>query len=422
MIIAGSEMGVGADRPAFATHDHRNLGVGLPLYETVDHLHPGPLEPARPEKILLLVEARLQLDHCGDRFARFRRRHQRIDDRRLLSGAIQRLLDRHDIGIVRRLVEVGDHCVEAFVRVMDDEVLGADGGKDVAIMLQDALGEPRGVGWKLERRQVGLDQLRQVRDADQPAAFGDQRRPGPRAFAHQRFDIGRGVVVEFDPDHAPPPPPLDRRSEVAHQILGLVVDLDVTVAKNPESAVGDLGEAGKKLVEVGDDRGFDGDESDRRAFAWKRDEARQGRRDHQQFGQLLALAAAGQAEHQTEAAVGNEREGMRRVDRLRGQHRQNLLAKVIRQPTRLLDAEPVGGDHLKPAFGQCFAQQDPLGLLGDHQGVGLGSDRVQLLGRRAAVDRQILDPAQLLTLQTSHAGNEKFVDVGTGNGEKTEAL
>ena len=149
-------------------------------------------------------------------------------------------------GIGRRLAKEGDHRLEAFVGMVDDEILGADGGEDVAVMLQDSLGKSRAVGREFERRQVGFDQLRQVGDPDQPAAFGDQRRIGPRALAHQRLDLGRGIVVEFDPDHPPAPPPLDRRTEVTHQILGLVVDLDVAVAQDPERAVGNLGEAGEQ--------------------------------------------------------------------------------------------------------------------------------------------------------------------------------
>src|SRR3546814_4669086 len=103
MIIAGAEMAIGAITLPFAAHDHRNLGVRLPLDEAVDDLHPGAFELVRPEKILLLVEARLQFDDGGHRFARLGRLDQRADDRRLVAGAIERLLDRDDVGIGRRL-------------------------------------------------------------------------------------------------------------------------------------------------------------------------------------------------------------------------------------------------------------------------------------------------------------------------------
>ena len=71
MIVAGADMHVGGQRSAFAAHDQRKLGVGLELDEAVDDLHAGAFEVARPADIGLLVEARLQLDYRGDRFAGF---------------------------------------------------------------------------------------------------------------------------------------------------------------------------------------------------------------------------------------------------------------------------------------------------------------------------------------------------------------
>src|SRR3546814_18233234 len=83
--------------------------VRLPLDEAVDDLHPGAFELVRPEQILLLVEARLQFDDGGHRFARLGRLDQRADDRRLVAGAIERLLDRDDVRSEER--RVGKECV-----------------------------------------------------------------------------------------------------------------------------------------------------------------------------------------------------------------------------------------------------------------------------------------------------------------------
>jgi hypothetical protein len=77
MIIAGADMHVGSERSALAAHDQRKLGVGFKLDEAVDHLYAGTLEVARPADVRLLVEARLQLDNGGDRFAHFRCLSQR---------------------------------------------------------------------------------------------------------------------------------------------------------------------------------------------------------------------------------------------------------------------------------------------------------------------------------------------------------
>ena len=123
MIIAGAEVAVGAVALLLAPDDHRHLGVGLPVDEAVDDLHAGALERARPHQILLLVEARLELDHRGHRLAGLGGVDQRADDRRLLAGAVERLLDRDDVGVGGRLLEEFDHHLEALVGVVDEDVL-----------------------------------------------------------------------------------------------------------------------------------------------------------------------------------------------------------------------------------------------------------------------------------------------------------
>ena len=94
MIIAGADMAIGDERAAFAPHDQRQLGVGLQLDEAEDDLRAGALEIARPADVGFLVEARLQLDKRGDRFAGLGRLDERPHDRAIGRGAVERLLDR----------------------------------------------------------------------------------------------------------------------------------------------------------------------------------------------------------------------------------------------------------------------------------------------------------------------------------------
>ena len=143
MIVAGAEMHVGAHVAALAAHHHRHLGVGLELDEAEDDLRAGALEIARPLDVGLLVEARLELDQRHDRLAGLGRLGQRRDDRAVVRGAVERLLDGHDIGIAGRLAHELHHDVEGFVRVVDDDVLLADGGEAIAAMIADALGKAR---------------------------------------------------------------------------------------------------------------------------------------------------------------------------------------------------------------------------------------------------------------------------------------
>src|SRR3546814_13836935 len=87
--------------------------------------------------LALLVEARPQLDQRGDRLARLGRLAQRLDDGRVLRGAIERLLDGDDRRIVGRLAQELHHHVDALVGMVDDEVLGADRREAVAAEVAD---------------------------------------------------------------------------------------------------------------------------------------------------------------------------------------------------------------------------------------------------------------------------------------------
>src|SRR3546814_4679579 len=67
----------------------------------------------------------------------------RADDRRLVAGAIERLLDRDDVGIGRRLPQKGENDVETLIGMVDEDVLRADRRETVATMFADAFGETR---------------------------------------------------------------------------------------------------------------------------------------------------------------------------------------------------------------------------------------------------------------------------------------
>ena len=158
-------MHIGANVAAFTPHHHRQLGVGLQFHEAINHLHAGAFERRGPDKVLLLVETRLQFDDRRHRLAGFGGIDQRADDRGVLAGAIQRLLDGDDIGVGRRLLEERQHHLEAFIGVVDDKVLGADGGKTIAAMFADSLGKARRIGLELQIGPVFIDEQRQIGNA-----------------------------------------------------------------------------------------------------------------------------------------------------------------------------------------------------------------------------------------------------------------
>jgi hypothetical protein len=81
VVVARADVNVGGQRPGLAAHDQRQLGVGLQLDETVDHLHARPFEIASPFDVGGLVETRLQLDDGGDGLAGLGRLGQCANDR-----------------------------------------------------------------------------------------------------------------------------------------------------------------------------------------------------------------------------------------------------------------------------------------------------------------------------------------------------
>ncbi len=308
VIVAGAEVAVGAVAFLLAPHDQADLGVGLPVHEAVDDLHAGALELRRPVQVALLVEAGLELDNGGHRLARLCRIDQRGDHRRLVAGAVERLLDRDDRRIDRRLVEEVDHHLEALVGVLDHDVLLADGGEAVAVVRQDALGIARGEGRELEvRARLAADRA-QVAQAEHAGGLGDHCRVDVELLAQQRLGRGVAVLVELEQHRASAPPPLDRGAEQADEILGFLLHLDVAVAQHAEQAVAEDAEAGEELVGVAHDQLLDRDVD--RLLARHPYEARGAAGDQDHLDQIRLALAALQPEQHAHAEVGDEGEGV----------------------------------------------------------------------------------------------------------------
>src|SRR3546814_19729794 len=71
----------------------------------------------------------------------------------------------------------------------------------------------------------------------------------------------RHVAAERQPDHRATAAPLQRALELAHEILGLFLHLDVAVAQHPEGAARFHLEAGEQLIEVEPQQFFPADEA-----------------------------------------------------------------------------------------------------------------------------------------------------------------
>ena len=302
-------------RAALAPHDQRQLGVGLQFEESVDHLHAGAFEVARPADVGLLVEAGLQLDQRGDRLSGFRGLRQRAHDRRVVGGAIERLLDGDDVGIAGGLLQELHHDVEGFVRMMDDQVLLPDRGEDVAAVIADPFGMARHVGREFEIGAVEPGQLRQF--VHRQHAVDQQHLvvgAGERLL-HEGAQLLRHVGLDLEPDRRSAPPPLQRGLEQPDQIFRLFLDFDFGIADDAERALALDGVAGEQPADEQTGGLLQRDQPHRAILGrGHADEAVDLAGHADQRVHRLAVGDARELQRDGKAEVRNEREGVRRVD------------------------------------------------------------------------------------------------------------
>ncbi|PAV67574.1 hypothetical protein WR25_22199 [Diploscapter pachys] len=360
------------------------------------------------------------LDHRRHRFARLRRGDQRVDDGRLLAGAVQRLLDRDDVRVCRRLLQEGEHHIKGFVRVVDDDVLRPDRRETIAAEFADALGKARHERQEFEVRPVLVDYHVEVADAEQVAAFGDDRiRPAQFVAQHVGQRIGH-ARFQLQPDHAAATAALDRIGEVADEILGLFIDLDIAVAQHAERRSTDQRVSGKQHIGEALEQRLDRHIA--RNLARQAYEARRAGGDHHQLAHRLAVRIANDVEHHRQPLVRDERKRVRRIERLGRQDREDLFAEMLFQPHRGLGVHLVAAQHMDARLVERGAQVAPHRLLARHQRIGLRGDRGELLCWRQTIGRAAIDVFQLLPLEASHAHHEEFVEVGARDRQEAQPL
>src|SRR4249919_1862833 len=153
MVIAGAHVHVAAQLAALAAHDQQHLRVCLVADHAVNDLHARILQAVSEAEVGFLVEARAQLDDNGDVLAVARSLHEMIDDRRILAGAVQRLLDREYVRVFGRLLDQLEDRRERVEGMVQQYVAFAD---DVEHRVQPA--QYPG----LERRELQFRSLHQV--------------------------------------------------------------------------------------------------------------------------------------------------------------------------------------------------------------------------------------------------------------------
>ena len=184
-------------------------------------------------------------------------------------------------------------------------------------------------------------------------------------------------------DHLAAAAALQRGLELAHQVLGLLLDLEVAVAQHPEGAEPEHDVAGEEAVEEHLEQRLERQEPDLPLRARRQPhEARHLRRHRQQRLERGVVGGALELQPHGEAAVGDEREGVRRVDGERRQDREDLLEEVRLHHLEVGALQVARPEDLDALGVHQLAQVAQAFLLAHLQRPGVGVDAAQLLGRR----------------------------------------
>ena len=130
VVVAGAQVGVAAQHAMLLADDQAGLTVGLEAVEAVHDVRPGLLELAGPFDVVEFVEARPQFDERGDLLAVTCGFLERLDDRRVAAGAVERELDGDHVLIPGGLPEEINHRGEGFVGVVEQDVLLRNPGEE----------------------------------------------------------------------------------------------------------------------------------------------------------------------------------------------------------------------------------------------------------------------------------------------------
>ena len=185
VVVAGGQVAVAHELPAFAPGHQQHLGVGFQAHDAINDLRAYRFEHFGPVDIGLLIEPRLELDHDGDLLAAPNRLAQQLHEFRIRSGAVNGLLDRQYLRVVDGLAQKGQHTVEALERLVNADVALLESLEKRLAGLQLL----RIAGLVTRKQQLGvIDQVHQLRQPEQVdrALYPVQRQLGQVELPEQK--------------------------------------------------------------------------------------------------------------------------------------------------------------------------------------------------------------------------------------------
>jgi hypothetical protein len=173
-------------------------------------------------------------------------------ERRVVRRAVDGHLDRQHVGVGHGLLDEALHARgERVVRVVDEDVPAAHRPEHVALAVLPGCrrgcvtGRPRRVAQLVEARE--LDDGPQVLQVEHPLDLVDLPRLDPERGGQRLAQAGRHARVELHADHLAEAPAAQLGLHGAQEVVGLVGDLEVRVAGDPEDPVSRISMPGKSV-------------------------------------------------------------------------------------------------------------------------------------------------------------------------------
>ena len=233
MVIARGHMHVAAQSAKFPANHHQHLGMGLESDHAIHHVGADLFQFGCPVEIGFLIKAGQQFHHDGDFLAALRCIDEVFHQHRIRSGAIDRLLDCHHIGVFGSLFQELDDRTEGLIRMVQQDVAILYGGKHIRRFFQRAR-QPWHEGGEFERCHV--DQIGDLHQAHQIHRSVDPVQVGLREFElfqQEVFHFRRAADGDFEADGVAKVPlrqfTLQRRAQVRDF---LVIQEQVAVARH----------------------------------------------------------------------------------------------------------------------------------------------------------------------------------------------
>ena len=420
VVVAGADLRVVADAAGTPPRDEAQLRVHLVFRQAVEDAAPRVLEHARVVDVALLVKAGAQLEQALHLLAVLGRVGQRRRDAAAAGEPVERDLDRHDVRVVRRLVQQVDERVDALVRQREQQVVLREIGKVVALLQRHVFGR-RDLGTR-QPREVKLPRHREhERQIRRRARHEQLPLRQPEQLARERAHLVRDAALHLRAHRlepaAPPQQPLHHGAQIRVAPVHDVTHGNVGAARHAHDsrlAHAPLAEEQGRKVRYQRRR----ERELLHAVDRELKKLRQLRRRHEP----RAAALARKAHEHILLAVAQKRQRVLGVEHLRAQQRaqrvepppQQHLVRLV-EPVKVQDLHVLlcqRRRHFAPERFKIFLLPRRLVI-----------DRAQLLARRQARDGLRVPRLQQRPVeQPADAHHIKFIEIRAVDGQKLQPL